>query len=359
VKFGSTRDNDEDCNIRYGQLKMTGTDVASFFEPSVECIIDSVQEQRNKAHKKFTHVVLVGGFAASDWLFKKVSEALKEKGFTVVRPDHHVNKAVADGAISYYIDHFVQTRVSKLTYGSKGSIDYDASDAEHQKRVTFTAISGVKRIDRVFWVILSGNKQVPETNEIRRSHYWEFTSQAGLYSAKSHIYCYRGIVSDAAFMDINPDLYSELCTIEVDLSHLWNTSSVQILPKGSGVYYKVSYELVMLFGGTEIEAQLCWKENGIEKRSSAKVLYTDSLPKDPDEPVSTRPAVVPSSQTTASTGASMPGATLSANDVTRTNNSNTTTTTTPPTTPPTALSDALRPPISSKKSKTDDKCVHQ
>ena len=59
------------------------------------------------------------------------------------------------------------------------------------------------------------------------------------------------------------DLYSELCTIEVDLSYLWGTSSVQTIPKGSGVYYKVSYELVMfeLFGGTEIEAQLCWKEN--------------------------------------------------------------------------------------------------
>ena len=136
------------------------------------------------------------------------------------------NKAVADGAISFYIDHFVQTRVSKLTYGSKGSIDYDASDAEHRKRPTFTAISGVKRIDKVFWVILSGvgyllfkkkrskivnpffyicqNKQVPETNEIRRSHYWEFTNAAGLSSAKSHIYCYRGIVGDGAFMDTNP-----------------------------------------------------------------------------------------------------------------------------------------------------------
>ena len=78
VKFGSTLDNDEDCNIRYGQLKMTGwapvvtsvklstlmlltikkklysTDVASFFKPSIQCIIDSVQEQRKKAHKKFT-----------------------------------------------------------------------------------------------------------------------------------------------------------------------------------------------------------------------------------------------------------------------------------------------------------------
>ena len=27
------------------------------------------------------------------------------------------------------------------------------------------------------------------------------------------------------------------------------------------MYYKVTYELVMLFGGTEIQAQLSWKEN--------------------------------------------------------------------------------------------------
>jgi len=310
--------------------------VASFFEPSIQCVIDSVQEQRKKAHKKFTHVVLVGGFAASDWLYKKVSEALKEKGFSVVRPDHHVNKAVADGAISYYIDHFVQTRVSKLTYGSKGSIDYVSSDPEHRKRPIFTSISGIKRIDKVFWVILPGNKQVPETNEIRRSHYWEFTSLAGLSSAKSYVYCYRGIVSDAAFMDTNPDLYSELCTIEVDLSHLWNTSSVQTLPKGSGVYYKVSYELIMLFGGTEIEAQLCWDENGVEKRSHAKVLYTDNLPKElnvsfPDVPLS------------GATLSSMPGATPEVDDSTKSN-----TTTTPST-----------ERLKSSKSKTDDKCVHQ
>jgi len=64
--------------------------VASFFKPSIQCIVDSVQEQRRKAHKKFTHVVLVGGFAASDWLYKQVSEALTKKGFSVVRPDYYV-----------------------------------------------------------------------------------------------------------------------------------------------------------------------------------------------------------------------------------------------------------------------------
>ena len=61
---------------------------------------------------------------------------------------------MADGAISYYIDHFVQTRVTKLTYGSRGSIRYDPSDPEHAKRPFLTAISGVRRINDVFWVIL-------------------------------------------------------------------------------------------------------------------------------------------------------------------------------------------------------------
>ena len=88
------------------------------------------------------------------------------------------------------------------------------------------------------------------------------------------------IIADAAFMDINPgetnksefhhqnpnfslhlDLYSELCTIEVDLSHLWKTSNVRTMSSGSGVYYRLYYDLVMLFGGTEIQAQLCWMEN--------------------------------------------------------------------------------------------------
>ena len=59
------------------------------------------------------------------------------------------------------------------------------------------------------------------------------------------------------------DLFSELCIVQVDLSHLWNTPNVHTLPKfsGLGVYYIVNYDVVMLFGGTEIKAQLCWKEN--------------------------------------------------------------------------------------------------
>ena len=99
------------------------------------------------------HVVLVGGFAASDWLFDQVSTILR-KGFTVTRPENHVyvhrsslivprthlvhvpcrNKAVSDGAISFYLDHYVRTRIAKVTYGSRVSVPYVDSDPEHVKR---------------------------------------------------------------------------------------------------------------------------------------------------------------------------------------------------------------------------------
>jgi hypothetical protein len=69
VKFGSTRDNDKSYNIRLGQLKLMGlflsilfdsnvpnfnsfrSDIAQFFQPSIDCIVKAVLEQRNSAHK--------------------------------------------------------------------------------------------------------------------------------------------------------------------------------------------------------------------------------------------------------------------------------------------------------------------
>ena len=108
IKFGGTRDNDESCNIRFGQLKLLGSDVAKFFKPSVDCIVNAVLEQRRMAHKPisvchlvpliaiflelgFQHVVLVGGFAASDWLFNEVHQKLLPHGLNIVRPQNHVS----------------------------------------------------------------------------------------------------------------------------------------------------------------------------------------------------------------------------------------------------------------------------
>jgi hypothetical protein len=91
-------------------LNVFRTDVAQFFQPSIDCVLKAVLEQRNSAYKTisvsfyasffkyrfpnhllyFQHVVLVGGFAASDWLFSKVHEILTPLGLTIVRPENHV-----------------------------------------------------------------------------------------------------------------------------------------------------------------------------------------------------------------------------------------------------------------------------
>ena len=50
----------------------------------------------------------------------------------------------------------------------------------------------------------------------------------------------------------------KLCTIEADLSR------APMLPqpkaKGKGSFYRVGYDIILLFGMTELKAQIAWKE---------------------------------------------------------------------------------------------------
>jgi hypothetical protein len=52
------------------------------------------------------------------------------------------------------------------------------------------------------------------------------------------------------------DNYMMLCTIEADLSR------VPLLPRptGQGNFYRVDYDIVLLFRMTELNAQIAWKE---------------------------------------------------------------------------------------------------
>ena len=53
--------------------------------------------------------------------------------------------------------------------------------------------------------------------------------------------------------------YTNLCTIEMDLSY------VPLSPRsksfGQGTYYLLEYEVILLFGLTELQAMVAWKEN--------------------------------------------------------------------------------------------------
>ena len=63
---------------------------------------------------------------------------------------------MADGAVSFYLDHFVSSRVMKLTYGTEVNVIYNSDDPEHFARRYHKVVrpSGTVRLPNAFSIIL-------------------------------------------------------------------------------------------------------------------------------------------------------------------------------------------------------------
>ena len=192
----------------------------------MRCIVNAVMAQTRLAQSNITvrylpivlemmlgfilydlqHVVLVGGFSANDWLFDQIKQSLATQSLTVIRPESHINKAVSDGAISFYLDHFVRTRVSKYTYGSFGNIEYDASDPSHQERQHKARRfpSGIRVLPDHFTTILAKDTQVGETREFREEYFEEAPDLWTLRVVESEVWCYRGTLENPRWKDEDP-----------------------------------------------------------------------------------------------------------------------------------------------------------
>lgn len=138
------------------------------------------------------------------------------------------NKAVADGAVSFYLDHFVSARISKMAYGINCSVPFDPTNKEHQNRLSsvFTSLTGEKKLSGVFSVILQKvcNKsiefkfpefnvvkiqgvQVSETTEFRRSYFRPANSRSQLTSLSTSLKCYQGASENPKWLDVDASEY--------------------------------------------------------------------------------------------------------------------------------------------------------
>jgi hypothetical protein len=155
IKFGTVRDKDLQYDIRSGQLKLAGEDVAKFFEPSVEAIADAFERQQQAAMRlqiQIKHAFLVGGYAGSDYLYRSLQLHPAFSEVHLCRPSSQVNKAVADGAVSSYVSPLVTSRTSKYTYGVGCVRAYDQSRSDHRERehTQFTVLSGHTALPNAF-----------------------------------------------------------------------------------------------------------------------------------------------------------------------------------------------------------------
>ena len=179
--------------IRMCLVNVFRSDVAQFFQPSINCIVKAVLEQKNNAHKPISVSFYIPSFIyhfqtnfgifsmSSLWAGLLQATGYSPKYMNYLLPLDWTSfvlkttcecswrlkrryyskkisrsKAVSDGAISFYLDHFVRTRVSKVAYGNFCHIAYNPYAPDHRLRShkVFISVSGEKRINDSFNIIL-------------------------------------------------------------------------------------------------------------------------------------------------------------------------------------------------------------
>lgn len=276
IKFGTRRDSDPEYGIRSGQLKLAGEDIAKLFEPSIEAIAEAFKQQQQASDIPISHAFLVGGYASSDFLFLSLQRHPAFSDTILCRPGTQLNKAVADGAVSFYIDHLVKTRVAKVTYGIPVAIRYVSSRLDHiaRKKTKILSFSGQWMLPNAFGSILKKGTRVSEEQESRLRVCRLGESASGCSHISSTISAYSGNLSDAIWMDEEPDSFTEKCTVYADTSKAAKTLFPQTAPSGAE-FYRIDYDVVLLFGLTELKAQISWMENGVEMRTPASIAYVE------------------------------------------------------------------------------------
>jgi len=214
-------------------------------------------------------------------IFENIKQRLAPYAIEVYRPEAYINKAVAYGAVSYHVNHRVKTRVSRYTFGVPCSVPYRSSIPGHVQRqhTKFQAASGSWYIPSAFNVILKRNTQVAETKEFRRPFSRSRDNIDELRRVETTIQCYRGVNASPEWFDQERELFTVMCRIAVDLDELCDTLQPRLALDEYGNekrYYRIDFQIALLFGLTEFQAMVIWKDgDGNEQRTPAsQVLFS-------------------------------------------------------------------------------------
>ncbi|KDQ52422.1 hypothetical protein JAAARDRAFT_483339 [Jaapia argillacea MUCL 33604] len=238
IRFGTSRDDDPEFGVKKGVLKLTEDEVAGLFRPSLDSIVEAIDEQIRLAPYDIQGVFMVGGFTSNDWLFSTLRNRITSRGLSLCRPDGFTNKAVADGALSFYLDHFVSARVARMAYGSPCNALYDSSDTEHVSRASqiYVDYAGYDRLRHGFSLILPKGTRVQEEQEFRCRLCRTDRRLSRLKNVSAAIMSYIGAKNDPKWTDLEPGDFETLCTVTADTSQLLPTMSRRHGPRGHAYY---------------------------------------------------------------------------------------------------------------------------
>ncbi|KAF9729994.1 hsp70-like protein [Paraphaeosphaeria minitans] len=172
----------EVTGIQDGELPISKDEMVTLFRPCCAQVVDLIQEQlerakRNKATVK--QVLVVGGFAASQYMYKEIEAAVERFSGTmhVVRPQNPW-AAVVMGAVLTGLQcrqsPIVSSRMCRRHYGTEVNTPYDKK--HHEGSTTeICKVTGAKfACQRMRWILPKG-KDLPTEDSVHVSHEVEWS----------------------------------------------------------------------------------------------------------------------------------------------------------------------------------------
>ncbi|VDC07271.1 unnamed protein product [Peniophora sp. CBMAI 1063] len=280
IKFShNLRDTDASVGIRNGRITLSESEMRSFFDPGIDALTEAIKAQREAGSSRgeINTYFLVGGYAASEYLHDRLKTFLDEDGLKLYRPGSSPNKAVAEGAVSFYLDRFVSARVARFTYGTVVSVPaYPFMLMPPTQKVRDRVMTMYRSMDGELWLpnafreILTQGTAVSETQEFRKEiSMFRLAGGQNGWKTDVDIVAYRG-TSPPMFVDEEQARFTTLCQVEANLKKAPRTQE----QGPAGTYFLIEAIVVLSFGLTEFKAELAWTDkNGVEKRSPATIVY--------------------------------------------------------------------------------------
>jgi hypothetical protein len=273
IKVGGKNLNVPEINLQSGLLRVTSEQMASFFDPWVDHIIQSVQEQMTGHEAE--RIILVGGFGDSPYLRHRLQRAFPKLQLTVA--NDRSAEVVSDGATIWHIQRLVVARAARYTYGIAIQDQYNPSKFTHRGRPVEKRKGG-SVVNGVWQVLVSKDAVLDDGSEIRRPLWTSYTSrQVNLSETSIDVFAYvvDGQKDPPDFVLDNDGNVVEgfypICSIKADMSGM--QSRMKSIWSLRGRSWRLHYEVVMLFGGPEFKACIAWQDaSGKEKRGLAAVV---------------------------------------------------------------------------------------
>ncbi|KAK2462938.1 hypothetical protein APHAL10511_005136 [Amanita phalloides] len=306
LRFG-IEENNPAFDIRSGCIKIQGTQVTRFFEPTIECIIKAIEGQFRNGSMPIKAVFMIGAFATNYYLSSKLDRHFKPKRIIISGPYSygHPNKAVVEGAILFKLRETCAVEMNRP--GAHLNEPGLSAETLSKSSETNSTLVRPKRINRVgsgpslneaigvffqvdhaltaciakyttiwvsdsFSVILEKGTEVSEGKEFRKSCINQYTQAEfdDLRIERVGIKCYKGCKDSAPTCIDESSLFCDLCVVIADFSDHKKAIKPQIQDETE--FYKIEFDVVLFFGPKELKAQIAWKQDGAEKRGPVSIV---------------------------------------------------------------------------------------